>query len=447
MKKCLNPVMVIRKTTSKHSITISIINTNIMIKSTLLSLADLGGKQSGATKDPSVAPLKIGAVPPIIIGNYTTDYDILYVDSIIRRKLNTEKSGLEVLQYKLEREEYKIRGEQNKLERLTSKKEIENLKKQIKALTSNSEYEEYYNKVKDLLEEYRSLGPYVERKVFDQGTSSSPKADKEDIKINKRLDIIKQYLTIAKKYHTIDITRETKINNNCSYCDYPLQDVYINDTGMQTCPRCKGEHFVYTFQLLADRSGQNDGFAVSKADYDSSENFLKVIRRYQGKQPNKLPAALFTDLDQYFTTNHTGLTRDKATKVTPNAKGRKDGTDLKTMSRALVDLKYSALYEDIYLICQQYWGWKLPDISHLEEKILGHYIRTEQVYNQLEKSRTSSLGTQYRLFKHLQLVGHDCSIEDFKISNMIDSRELHDDLWKRMVQGANDPEIYFIPTM
>lgn len=433
---------------AKRLVIVSAVDPTIIVKKdvtaaggALLSLADIENKQANTQ-----ASLKINAIPPVIIGTYTIDYDILYIDSVIRRKLNTEKPGLEGLQEKLEREERRIRGEQNRLERLTSKKEIERLKKQIQALVSGSEYEKYYDEVKSILAEYKELGPYVERKTFTD-TADQEYVRKDD-KVNKRLDLIRQYIVIAKKYHTIDVTREVKTNNNCTHCNYSLQDVYINDVGMQTCPQCKAESFVYTFQLLADRSGQNGSSStVVKADYDSSENFLKVIRRYQGKQPNKLPSALFVDLDQYFTNNHTGLTKEQASKVPLNAKGRKEGTDLKTMTRALVDMKYSALYEDIYLICQQYWGWKLPDISHLEEKIIGHYIRTEQVYNQLEKSRTSSLGTQYRLFKHLQLVGHDCSVDDFKISGMIDSRELHDDLWKRMVQGSNDPEIYFIPTM
>src|SRR5581483_7244727 len=100
------------------------------------------------------------------------------------------------------------------------------------------------------------------------------------------------------------------------------------------------------------------------------------------------------------------------------ARGRKANTNLVMMWKALHDINYSQLYEDAMLICHLYWGWILPDLSHIEEVILSDYDKTQKVYKSLDKLRSSSLGTQFRLFKHIQLRTNDCDIEDFKIVGM-----------------------------
>ena len=62
-----------------------------------------------------------------------------------------------------------------------------------------------------------------------------------------------------------------------------------------------------------------------------------------------------------------------------------------------------------------------------------------------QRYRISSLGTQYRLWRHLQLIGYPCEFGDFKIAENVDSIQTHHRLWKLMCDGANDPEIYYIP--
>ena len=52
-----------------------------------------------------------------------------------------------------------------------------------------------------------------------------------------------------------------------------------------------------------------------------------------------------------------------------------------------------------------------------KEKIISHYVMTQNVFLQIpkeERDRQSSLGTQYRLWRHLRF-GHKCYSDEFKL--------------------------------
>ena len=84
---------------------------------------------------------------------------------------------------------------------------------------------------------------------------------------------------------------------------------------------------------------------------------------------------------------------------------------------------------------------------HLKEKLIDKYNKTQKVFYQIpqcEKERNSSLGTQYRLWRHLQLESYQCYMDEFKIAENTDSLRIHNRLWKLMCDCCTDPDIYFI---
>ena len=118
------------------------------------------------------------------------------------------------------------------------------------------------------------------------------------------------------------------------------------------------------------------------------------------------------------------------------------------MLDALLETGYSGCYEDINYIMNQYWGWDLPDVSHLEDLILSDYAKTQKVWknmSELEKGRKSSISTQYRLYRHLQLRGHMCHPDEFKLPQPTSIRT-YDNIWKILCDRCPDPEIYYIDT-
>jgi hypothetical protein len=156
--------------------------------------------------------------------------------------------------------------------------------------------------------------------------------------------------------------------------------------------------------------------------------------RYQGKQPNKPPEKLYEQLDEYFIKigKQTG---EEIRKLSTTSEGKKKGTSRQLMYEALGETNNSAYYDDINLIMNIYWGWDLPDISDIEEKIMEDYINTQQVYNAIpNKDRNASLNIQFRLFVHLKALDYPCSKEEFKIQTSRDSLEFHQDMWMIMCE-------------
>ena len=111
------------------------------------------------------------------------------------------------------------------------------------------------------------------------------------------------------------------------------------------------------------------------------------MMRYQGRQSRKIDLTdLIKSLDEYFDSYSFPVSE-----IIKNMEFNYDGlskgkTSVSKMIKALEELKRPDLYEDVNLICHEYWGWKLPDISDLHEKILDDYRKTQKVYVSLLKS-------------------------------------------------------------
>jgi hypothetical protein len=180
---------------------------------------------------------------------------------------------------------------------------------------------------------------------------------------------------------------------------------------------------------------------------ESIDNFIRAFIRYQGLQPrDHITQELFDQLDQYFIQNGRPI-GENIRKLPLNKRGKRGDTNHKMLWTALSHINRSELYEDTNLIGHLYWGWTLNNIMHHKETIIAHYIKTQKVFYQIpqeERGRTSSLGTQFRLWRHLQLVGHECYQDEFKIAENAESMRTHNRLWALMCEGSNDPSIYYI---
>jgi hypothetical protein len=196
-------------------------------------------------------------------------------------------------------------------------------------------------------------------------------------------------------------------------------------------------------KLAKDGSRINPNNSV---DDDSIDNFLKAFTRYQGLQSDCPNEKLYEELDEYFRRQNLPLGHE-IRQLPLNERGRRGNTNHLMLWTALSAIERSAYYEDSNLIGHIYWGWTLPDVNQYRERIITHYNKTQKVFYEIppeQRGRSSSLGTQYRLWRHLQLVGHDCRMDEFRIATNEDSLRTHDYLWRLMCEGADDPDIYYI---
>lgn len=388
----------------------------------------------------------IEELPSKISGTYNEDYNILYVDEIIRKKLKQECfTHLQSL-----KAQYHMYSEQSMRPQtyVVRKKTLDMMKKlesDIVDIETGARLDTYERRVSDILNEYRKYGGRVKTVVFD--VEEEEKYEELDDDLRYRIHIIDQYLDIASDYIEIDVIR----NNNrppdlCNGCGMSLSKVATSDDGTIRCPNpeCLTEHDVIILNKLA-----KDGARINtnnNTDDESIDNFLRAFVRYQGLQPEQPDDSVYDELDDYFI-KHDRPTGDMIRNLPLNNRGRRGDTDHKMLWNALSQIGRSEYYEDANLIGHIYWGWTLPNVMHLKERIIDKYNKTQKVFYQIppeERGRNSSLGTQYRLWRHLQLEGHECYMDEFKIAENPESLRTHNKLWRLMCEGTKDPNIQYI---
>lgn len=382
-------------------------------------------------------------IPDGITGSYNEDYNIAYVDSIIRAKLKQERQDIAILQDKHQKLAAIVQQPQNFLTRQKTLAEMHKLQNEISQIASGAKQQTYEARVAPLLQAYRKYAGKIKTVVFDM-EEEEPCIDEN---VRQRLLVIDSFLDIAAEYININVVRVNRcIGNVCLGCGTSLAKVVPNDSGSLRCPNgdCLTERSVVIKSKLSKDSSRIN--TNNSTEDESIDNFMRAFIRYQGLQVDHPDDQLYCDLDVYFARH--GLPLGKDVRSLPlNERGRRGDTNHKMLWTALATIGYAS-YEDANLIGHVYWGWTLPDVMQYRDIIIQHYNKTQKVFHQIpaeERYRNSSLGTQYRLWRHLQLVGHDCYIDEFRIAENPDSIRTHNRLWRLMCEGAHDPNIYYIP--
>lgn len=219
--------------------------------------------------------------------------------------------------------------------------------------------------------------------------------------------VIKEFLNVTKKYVNIDIVYDPCV-----------------------CPEC--------LCLMCDCKKAVK--IKTKNEYEDEENFIRSLMKYQGKQSKKIDfGKLKILLDNSFTKYGFPI----GEKIRNGECGNFVPSVMR-MNDTLQKIEMSGLYEDVNLICHEYWGFPLPNIEEHMERLIEDYRKTQKVYLELEKMRKSCLNLQYRIFKHLQLLNLNIRQEDFRIPGTPDILKYHDHLWKQMCEGSG---LVFIPTI
>lgn len=385
-------------------------------------------------------------LPRVISGTYTEDYNILYVNEIIKKKLAQEKySYLQGCKIKLKKLKEAILQPQTYIARESMVKNIKNLEEEIYQIESGERIKNYNNRVKDFLSQYRQYMGKVKTVIFDEEEEVQVKLDDD---VRKRIATIESFFEVASEYIEIDVVR---INNSpcdiCSGCGESLAKVATNEDGTIRCPNleCQTEHNVIIMAKLA-----KDGLRINTSnncDDESLENFLKAFTRYQGLQLDCPDEKIYKELDEYFA-RCSRPSGDEIKKLPLNDRGRRGDTNHVMLRDALSQIGRSEYYQDANLIGHKYWGWSLPNVEHYRENIIMDYIETQKGFYQIppeERCRNSSLGTEFRLWRHLQLVGHECYMDEFKIAENSESLRIHNKLWRLMCEASTKPHIRYIP--
>jgi len=334
------------------------------------------------------------------------DCNVHEIHSRVLHEIRSRKSSVLELQTRKSALESKIKSARTLIDHKFMAKQISDLQHRIDDLNNEDTERRYLKSVAPLLREYRRYSRIPKVVSFGKQTvvdNYSPKCI-----------IITKIINLAEEFVDIKILKPVVFKEKCHICNHELDDP-DTFTGTKTCNNCG---YVYSIITRSGDSVNIDGFdfIIDSGDggYEDRENFEKAIDRFQGKQPDILPSDINDSLDGYFLS--IGLQTGKYIKENRklNSSGRREGTSRTMIHNALKSLELSSYYPDINLIGKKYWGWELIDLSRYKERLMLDYDKSQAVYISIPKERTSSLNTDYRLMKHLQLLNVPCNHDDFK---------------------------------
>jgi len=395
--------------------------------------------------------VKVQKIPTFLSVEYSTDYDIVRVDEIIKQKLSAAPVKEKELLKKLARSQELLEEACRVVTINRLKQEIAELKKELNDVTQVYTLANYSSETFYLIQEYITM---PENEQTNNLMSVTPlKISASELKKSKLVD---NYLAIAKKYMPMKIEKtkpqsESAHKQICLSCFESILSLVYDSKGNRIC-QCGAEN-------RADRIEQSSG-----KDYDVLTNLIKSVRRDTCTQLFNFDVEILLEkLDTYFESmgKHT---REYYKNIPVNEFGRKKGTSQDDIIAAMRELKYNDYYRDYLYICHRFYGWERLDVSNYESLIKDHFRATQYVWDNLmteaEKERSSSLPVEYRKFKHYQLINENektndetcleyripCDVSHFKFAKKPETVKMYDRIWKIMCDRAGRQDIYFIPT-
>lgn len=341
------------------------------------------------------------------------EIDILELDEKIKKNFVDEKLNLEEYKDKLadivSSLNLNVRnGIRDKL--LKTRDELTEF---ISSIENNTSLNFYILESADLLEKYKDILNLPMKMSF---TGKASKHNKQKIKI------IEDYIDIANKYVSINISVKKKDKIICSNCNNKEFD--IEDENLYICVNCSAQQFI-----LKNISSYKDIDRInisSKYIYDRKVHFRDNLNQYQGKQNCTINQKVYDELENQFRLHHL------LCKVKEEDKYSKfDDITKEHVSIFLKELGYTKHYENVNLIHYNMTGKKPDDIGHLEDKLLEEFDMLTDMYDKKFKhlDRKNFINTNYVLYQLLLLKHkHPCKKEDFSALKTIDRQNFHDDV-------------------
>lgn len=292
----------------------------------------------------------------------------------------------------------------------------EAVKYKFSCLCDKIQWLQYFDLVKDILIEYISVASNNIKGIINIGSvqKNNEYIEKSDVIFN-RLLLIKKYLNITSNYINLDILWKLETDAICKNCNCFYENIEMS---------CKCFNNLDEFSIFTKNT--------IKISDNSFQSFKKGLDKYEGNFYIKLPSYLFDDLNAFFLEN--GFKSNTYYQSLPlNSSGKKDGTNLKILIEGLNKTNNSAFFHVINIIAYNYWGWALPNLSKIREKILDQYKQTQEVYEKI-KTRDSNLNINIRIYAHLKSLDFDCNYDDFKMLTTRSAIDYNNEMLKKMFE-------------
>lgn len=412
-----------------------------------LNLARLRSPCKGTRAEPNSAAQRMALISKVAVSSskaareeasfqektiitYRKDFNIARFHREVLNRLSNHSKEVQELRERYEQLRSQSQLQQTVVERNSTLKSMEKLKAKIAILESQTRKDRYSQEARPLVLDYKKLG------YRNINALEADDTDKEDDEARSRL--IAMYLQVASQYINIEYIKDIPQLDECETCGYNLAD-NLTMQGLSMCPRCCS---LRRSVVSSSQKVQSNKGPTQRGDYEDRENFSNAYLRFQCRVPFAPPESLYDDLDHYFEERNRPLSED-IKRLALEANGRKKGTDLPLLFRALHDTGYNDLYKHYMMIARDYWGWRVSNYSHLDTAIMKDYDATQAVFSRLERERSSSLSTELRVFLHIRVYDPQVRFDSFKIPGDVTSMEEQRGLWEKMCEGAKVRHIPF----
>lgn len=356
-------------------------------------------------------------IPASIKAKFREDYDILSIHRIVTVKIKREMEHAQMMiKNGSSDEKYRQEADPSRLSIY---------------LTIAEEYMRLYN-------EFPKKKEAID--IMDVGNYYY-EPDDNDI---GRIHLIEAYAEYVSEFIDIELVctgrKGTSSSYMCDDCGTSLIGILPDSEGATECPECFNSKYI---SKPPTRRPTPDTVPTCN-NYEDQTNFVKALNRYQGKI---LPKSNIEDvrnaIEDYLA--DAGMPSCDDYKQRPIGRaGMTQGTSV----GMLLDIMLKSglkCYSDVYYVGRECFGWKLADLSDIEDMLIDDYRITQDVWYRMPKvlkTRDSSLPVWYRVFQHLRRRGWDCAANDFKIpKNVPECNEM----WRYMCQNCGDPDMKYIP--
>ena len=351
------------------------------------------------------------------------EYNILHIDSIIKKNLTAKISTLPELERDLNNAlDFMSKNKGNAVINTSinnggpiAEQQLNILRKRIQDLESTFELGYYIHKSTDILEKYKKLMSSKDSCSFIR--TNSTLATEETFEKNK---LVAQYVAIARDYVDIENYKYEAGKLMCPICGPEDMIRDIDDDTLFSCYKCGVE-----VEILDDTPSFKDTDRVnmsSRYTYTRRGHFIDAMKKYQGKHnidPDILNV-IVKDLKvemSFHNLDSIRLTKDH-------------------LYMFLSEKKLNKHYDDINLLFHIITGKECPEFSHLENLLLEDFEQQEKaldevVANDINDDRINSINVYYKLCKLLQRRKYPCKKSDFYILKTKTKEDEHDEKLKK----------------
>lgn len=224
------------------------------------------------------------------------------------------------------------------------------------------------------------------------------------------VSLIRKYLNVSIGYESTDEKTPTK-DGGCPECSGPLEGAICIDCGLVTK--------IFLSPSAYMDSGL-DSSTKSKTTSDAKANFLKRYRKYKGDLSKELPSEVVSRVAAYFAMHRIQVIQDEANRL----------NNLELVYKALLDEKLTKYNNDINLVCHKLWGWPLPNLSHLDDRISQEFDLAQEIIERNKGDKPTNVINGWRLWRHLMQAGYECDPREFKIPKTQNILKYYEDLWE-----------------